>query len=168
MLKPLNDSSSALSVNICLWGLNLSFILVITLGVTVWTISFPNHVILIIRQVKERELDRDTMKEWRGKAGILAILTHSEFVWNFGPWKSSSNEGKIAFVQKETNYFCNYANELWLFMRARSDEGRREPSRGIITPLVQLKKKTPFSHSMSSSSPIFRKMRGLRIITLSW
>ncbi len=38
--------------------------------------------------------------------------------WSDLGYGESLNEREIASVQRETNYNCDYANELWLFMSA--------------------------------------------------
>lgn len=59
----------------------------------------------------------------RGKCvgTFSAILVHSDLVWNLG-YGESLNEREIASMQRETNYNCDYANELWLFMSAEKSE----------------------------------------------
>lgn len=113
------------------------------LGVTVWPISFKNHVIIIIRRGRESEMDGDNMKECTGEAEFSAILTQ-RFCLKFWSMEAPPMKGKLPSCKKkqitsvimQMNCGC-----LWTQERIRSDEGSREPSRGMKTPLVEWKRK---------------------------
>lgn len=63
----------------------------------------------------------------RGKCvgTFSAILVYSDLVGNLG-YRESLNEREIASVQRETNYNCDYANELWLFMSAEKTHSEEQ------------------------------------------
>lgn len=54
-----------------------------------------------------------------------AILAYNDLVENVG-YGESLNEREIACVQRETNYNCDYANELWLFMNAQKTHSEEQ------------------------------------------
>ncbi len=54
-----------------------------------------------------------------------AILVYSDLVGNLG-YGESLNEREIASVQRDTNYNCDYANELWLFMSAEKTHSEEQ------------------------------------------
>lgn len=70
-----------------------------------------------------------------------AILAYSDLVGNLG-YGEFSNEREIASVQRETNYNCDYANQLWLFMTVEKTHCEEQnilyPGRAITNANIPL------------------------------